>query len=204
MRKFHALAALTLGLSLVLTACGSDDKTASNAPSPTQHNAADVTFATQMIQHHAQALAMVDLTMGRDLDPQVQKLAEQIREAQAPEIETMVGWLTDWNEPIPATVRDHVNSEGHDMGNMGGSDMPDMGTDMPGMMSDADMTALENASAAEFQGMWLTMMIAHHQGAVQMAAIEEADGRYQPAIDLAKQIQRSQTAEIDTMKNLVS
>lgn len=202
MRKLHALAALTLGLSLVLTACGSDDETATDTPSSTEHNAADVTFATQMIQHHAQALAMVDLTVDRDLDPSVQQLAEQIREAQAPEIETMSDWLTSWDEPIPATVRDHVNSE-DDMGGMDSSDMPDMGSDVPGMMSDDDMTALEHASDGDFQDMWVTMMIEHHEGAVQMAEDEQADGQYQPALDLAEQIQQSQTAEIDTLQGLL-
>ena len=89
--------------------------------------------------HHAQALSMVDLTMERPLDPEVQQLTERIREAQAPEIQTFSGWLTDWDEEIPETVRDHANAHGdHDMGG-------DTGTDMPGMMTADDMTALEEA-----------------------------------------------------------
>ncbi len=203
MRKFPALAALTLGLSLALTACGSDDSNdTSTAVSTTEHNDADVAFATDMIQHHAQALAMVDLTMDRDLDPEVQTLAEDIREAQAPEIEIMTGWLTEWDEPIPATVRDHVNSDdpdGHDMG-----DGDDMGSDMPGMITGEDMTALEEASDAEFQNMWLEMMVEHHGGAVQVAETEQAEGQYKPAVNLAEDIQKSQKAEIEKMQGLLS
>ncbi len=203
MRKFPALAALTLGLSLALTACGSDDSNdTSTAVSTTEHNDADVAFATDMIQHHAQALAMVDLTMDRDLDPEVQTLAEDIREAQAPAIEIMTGWLTEWDEPIPATVRDHVISDdpdGHDMG-----DGDDMGSDMPGMMTGEDMTALEEASDAEFQNMWLEMMVEHHEGAVQVAETEQAEGQYKPAVNLAEDIQKSQEAEIEKMQGLLS
>jgi uncharacterized protein (DUF305 family) len=201
MRKFPAVAALTLGLTLALTGCGSDDTGSSSSTgstlSTTEHNEADVTFATQMIQHHAQALSMVDLTIGRDLDPKVAALAEEIRQAQAPEIESMADWLQEWGEEIPETVRDHANAHGgHDMGG-------DTGTDMPGMMSEDDMADLEGASDAEFGDMWLGMMVEHHEGAVAMAQAEEADGQFKAAVELAKDIQESQSAEIDTMDTLL-
>jgi len=78
MRKSAALAAIVCGLSLTSTACGSDDTSGygSTAVSTTEHNDADVAFATDMIQHHAQALTMVDLTVSRDLDPQVEALED--------------------------------------------------------------------------------------------------------------------------------
>lgn len=194
--------ALTLALGAGLTACG-DDSDASSRPvdvSTTEHNDADVAFASDMIQHHAQALSMVDLTLERPLDPEVQAIAEGIRAAQGPEIETMVDWLDDWGEDVPATVRDHVNS-GHDMGDMG--DMGDTGSDMPGMMSADDMDALENAADDEFQDLWLQLMIEHHEGAVEMARAEEAGGRYRDAIDLAGSIIDSQQQEIDMMQELL-
>jgi uncharacterized protein (DUF305 family) len=154
-RRALGVAALGLALGAGLTACGDDDTTATAEVSTTEHNAADVAFATDMVQHHAQALSMVDLTMGRPLDPEVQALAEQIRAAQAPEIEQMVDWLTSWDEEVPETVRDHANA-GHDMGDMDmGDDMGGMDSDMPGMMSAADMDALAAASDEEFQDMWL-------------------------------------------------
>ena len=205
MRTFPALAAVTLGLSLTLTACGSDTEApspASSAVSATEHNDADVEFASSMIQHHAQALAMVDATMGRDLDPEVAALADDIRAAQAPEIETMADWLTKWGEDIPETVRDHVNS--HGMGSMDSDDMEDTGMGMPGMMSADDMEALDKASDAEFQDMWLHKMIEHHEGAVKMAKAEEVNGQYKRAVELAKTIQTAQTAEIETMQGLLS
>ena len=205
MRTTRALAALTLATGLLLAGCGDDepgdDTQTSN--SRTDHNETDVAFASDMIQHHAQALAMVDLTVGRDLDPEVEALAEAIRAAQGPEIETMTDWLTQWGEPIPATVRDHVNADDdHDMEGMEEGD--DMGMDMPGMMSEEEMADLEGASDAEFQDMFLTMMIEHHEGAIEMARHEQEDGQYQPAVTLAEQIETGQAAEIETMQGLRS
>ena len=200
-RTAGLVAALALTLGGTLAACGDDntDKPASAQVSTTQHDDADVTFATDMIPHHAQALSMVDLTQGRPLDPAVQKLAVGIRDAQAPEIETMVQWLTQWGKDIPQTSRDHAHADMHGMSGMGGSDET-----MPGMMSAADMEELQRSSDADFQDMWLEMMIKHHQGAVEMAKTEIANGRYKPAVDLAKQIIASQSKEIATMRGMLS
>jgi uncharacterized protein (DUF305 family) len=196
MKKLAAIVA-TLAALLALAGCGDDEpanddtRTASNGD---EFNDADVAFATDMIQHHAQALSMVDLTLGRPLDPEVETLAEEIRAAQAPEIEQMTDWLTAWDEPVPATVRDPANAHGE-------GDM-DMG-DMPGMMSAEDMAALEGAPDAEFQDRFLQMMVEHHEGAVEMAKNEQSDGRFGPAIDLAQAIESSQTDEIALMQDLL-
>jgi uncharacterized protein (DUF305 family) len=207
-RTTRALSALptTLALAFTVTACGNDDTTTGSEDtgpqvSATEHNDADVAFASDMIQHHAQALSMVDLTLDRNLDPEVQQLAEQIQAAQGPEIETLAGWLNDWDEKVPETMRDHANA-GHDMDDMADS-MEGMDTDMPGMMTADDMTALENASDAEFQTMWLDMMVEHHEGAVEMAKTESEDGQYKPAIDLANDIITSQTEQMETMQGLL-
>jgi len=196
MKKIAALVA-TLAALLALAGCGEDEpanddtRTASNGD---EFNDADVAFATDMIQHHAQALSMVDLTLGRPIDPEVETLAEDIRAAQAPEIEQMTDWLTAWDEPVPATMRDHANAHGE-------GDM-DMG-DMPGMMSAEDMAALEGTPDAEFQERFLQMMIEHHEGAVEMAKTEQSDGRFGPAIELAEAIESSQTDEIALMQDLL-
>lgn len=203
-RTTRALSALTLTTALALTAaaCGNDDASTATSSelSTTEHNDADVEFASNMLQHHAQALSMVDLTIDRPLDPEVQQLAEQIRDAQAPEIETFTDWLTDWDEEVPETVRDHSNA-GHDMDDMDES-MND--ENMPGMMTSDDMEALEDASDTDFQTMWLEMMVEHHEGAVAMAKAEQGDGQYKDAVDLAGSIVTSQTAEIEAMEGLLS
>jgi uncharacterized protein (DUF305 family) len=197
------LGSLALACAVALTACGEGGSPDGASPrvSETEHNDADVTFATEMIQHHAQALSMVDLTVERTLDPEVQQLAEGIREAHGPEIETMSDWLQDWDEEVPATMRDHSNA-GHDMEGMGDS-MDGLDSDMPGMMSGDDFDELENAPDSEFQTRWLEMMIAHHEGAVEMARDQQQNGQYKPAVDLAGDVVDTQTAEIEKMKALL-
>lgn len=191
------LTTLLLGLTtaLALTGCADDKEDGSDIPASEEFNQADVDFATDMIPHHAQAGSMVDLTVGRDLSPEVEGLAEQILTAQTPEIETMVDWLTDWDQPIPATARDHDNAHGD-----GASDLK---TDMPGMMSHEEMAELEAAPDEDFERMWLEMMIEHHQGAIEMAKTERADGEYPPATDLAATIETTQQDEIDLMEGLL-
>lgn len=202
-RPARLLGTLTLGLALTLSACGNDEAVndASAQVSETDHNDADVAFATDMIQHHAQALSMVDLTVDRTLDPEVQQLAEDIRAAQGPEIETMSDWLQQWDEEVPATMRDHSNA-GHDMEGMGDS-MDGLDSDMPGMMSGDDFDELEDAPDSEFQTMWLEMMVEHHEGAVEMAQEEQDNGQYKPTVNLAGAVVETQTVEIDKMKTLL-
>ena len=219
-RRTIAAAVLASTMALSAAACGDSAGSEGGAASAPQtasngdvFNAADVQFASDMIQHHAQALSMVDLAVDRPLDPAVRTLTEQIRDAQAPEIEQMTDWLTAWDQKVPPTMRDHAHAPHHDMGDSGDMDGMDMGGsdteapkviggDMPGMMSSEDMAALAAASDEEFQDMWLQMMIEHHKGAIEMAKDEKANGTFADAIALADAIGTSQQAEIDQMEKL--
>jgi uncharacterized protein (DUF305 family) len=207
MKHLKKLAAAAAAGTLLfgLTACGddasNDAQAEQTAPNGDVFNDVDVDFATGMIPHHAQALVMVDLTRGRDLSPEVQKLADDIQAAQGPEIEQMVDWLTDWDKPVPETMRDHVNAENH---GVSGHDMGDDSTDMPGMMTDEAMDKLTAAQDRQFETMWLEMMIEHHEGAIEMAQDEQAEGLFEPARELAKSVETSQQAEIDHMNELLA
>jgi uncharacterized protein (DUF305 family) len=203
-RLAGALAAGTL--LLTLAGCGDDSnpdpQAGQTAPNGDVFNDADVDFATAMIPHHAQALSMVELTLGRDLSPEMQQLTEDIQAAQGPEIEQMTDWLTEWDRPMPETMRDDHTE---DPDGMSGHDMDgEMDSDMPGMMADEGLTELEEATGQEFEDMWLEMMIEHHEGAIEMANDEKAEGVFQPAIDLAESIETSQQAEIDHMRDLLA
>ena len=186
----RTLAALLLGLALTLTACGGDDSGGSARAA--DHNDADVHFATAMIEHHAQALEMVELTDGRKVGPQVRRLADDIRKAQTAEIETMTGWLEEWGEEVPETDGGH-----------GGHDMEGMDPDVPGMMSADDLEALAKAPDAVFEEAWLELMVAHHEGALEMAETEQVHGTHEGAVALAADVVETQTAEIDKMKALL-
>lgn len=111
----------TIALTVGLAACGDDDTSTAGAPDPSEvqtasngdvFNGADVQFATDMIPHHAQAIEMVTLTDARPLDPEVAQIANEIRDAQGPEVETMVDWLTAWDQEVPETSLDHANAGG--------------------------------------------------------------------------------------------
>ncbi len=206
MRSMRALGTLVLGVGLALSGCGSDEGAADQDASDVQtagngdvFNDADVEFASQMIPHHAQAIQMVVLTEGRPLDPEVADLADAVRAAQAPEVEQMVDWLTAWGKEVPETSLDHSNA-GHDMHEMAPMEGMD---DMPGMMTADEMQALVDAPDADFQDLWLEMMIRHHEGAIEMAEAQTENGRFEPAITLAEEIEAAQKAEIETMRALL-
>lgn len=182
-KKYAALVLLLIS-ALVASACSSEGGSTTNGE---DHNSADVAFATAMISHHEQAVEMADIALERGQDPQVKELAEQIKGAQQPEIDQLTEWLTGWDEPVPT---DYI--EGHG------------GHDMSGMMSAEDMEMLQQTSGAEFDTMWLEMMIEHHKGAVEMAQTEQSDGVYPAAIEMAEQIISSQEVEIDQMEQMLA
>lgn len=159
------------------------------ADSSAQFNDADVMFAQMMYPHHAQAVEMADMADGRTDNPEVLSLASAIAGAQQPEMDRMTAWLAAWGQPAPTA----------DMGNMGGMDH----SSGSGMMTAQDMDALMAASGPEFDRLWLTMMIAHHTGAIEMANTEIADGSNPDAQEMARTIVATQQQEIDTMQRLL-
>jgi uncharacterized protein (DUF305 family) len=145
-----------------------------------------------MIPHHQQAVQMAEMAADRASSAAVKDLASRIREAQDPEIRTMSGWLKTWGEDVPSAMPDMDHSGGHS----GGSDMA-------GMMDGKDMDALSKASGKAFDTMFLTMMVEHHEGAVEMATTEKDKGEYGPATELADAVITAQTAEIREMNKLL-
>ncbi|GAA1482080.1 DUF305 domain-containing protein [Gordonia sinesedis] len=174
----------------------------SQSPGAAAHNAADVRFNRMMIPHHQQALAMAELVGSRTENPQVRTLATQIKDAQQPEIDQMTQRLAAWGES--------TGSEGSGAsGGMSGEMSGDMGggmnhSGMPGMMSDAEMTAMRDARGAEFDRLWLEGMIRHHEGAIAMANEELASGIDPESRTLATKVRDTQQREIDEMKRLLA
>ena len=192
------LAALLLAVP-ALAACGGDDESSPDTSTHTaangdEFNDADVAFVTDMIPHHAQATEMVNMARGRGLDPEVQQIADGILATQTTEIEAMVDWLTAWDQPVPATSQDHAHADGGDT---------EMDADMPGMMNADEMADLGAARGEEFQTMWLEMMIEHHEGAIEIARTEVEDGTFPDTVAMAKEIESSQTAEVERMQGLL-
>lgn len=159
---------------------------------------ADVMFSQHMIPHHQQAIEMSDMLLAKQgIDPRVTELADQIKAAQGPEIEQMRGWLQQWGVPVMPEMPGMPDGHG-DMGGHGA--MPGMA----GMMSDEDMTALQNAEGVEATKLFLTQMIEHHEGAITMAQNEIDDGQYPATIQLSHSIIETQQREIDTMRQILA
>lgn len=163
------------------------------------HNDADVAFATDMIEHHAQAIQMANFTIGREgVDPRIADLAEEIRIGQTREIDTMSQWLRDWDEPVPETGFATGDSHSHsdDPMEAGGGDH----ADMPGMMAADEMQALADAPAGEFDALWIRMMVEHHEGAIAMAQEVQDDGSAAEVAELAADIESAQSAEVKDLQ----
>ena len=175
---------------------GGGSSSATAESSSQDHNDADVMFAQHMIPHHQQAIEMSDVVLAKKgIDPRVTDLATEIKAAQGPEIKQMQDWLGQWgNPPMPPMATE----EGH-----GGHDMEGMSGDGMGMMSEEELTALNNAKGVEVSRLFLTGMITHHEGAIAMAQTEIEDGKFAPAVELARAIVKTQQAEIDTMKGIL-
>ena len=149
------------------------------------HNQADIMFSQMMIPHHAQAVEMSDMMLAKpDLPAEVTALATKIRNAQAPEIETMTGWLKEWN--VPAMMSDH---SGHGMG---------------GMVDPQGLEKLKAAQGTEAVRLFLEQMIGHHEGAIDMAQQEIGAGKHPGSIQLSRDIVTSQEAEIAQMKEMLA
>lgn len=190
MRK-PALVLLAVVALLTLAACGGDADSGDSGQRA-EFNSADVSFAQEMIPHHQQAVQMAQMAQTHASSRDVKQLAADIERAQGPEIEQMSEWLKAWGEDVPEASMSH-----DDMGHGDASDA------MPGMMDAEQLSDLQRASGAEWDRMFLTSMIEHHEGAIEMAQEEQADGENPEALALAEQIEEDQRAEVAEMQDLL-
>lgn len=215
MKRTITIAALTLSTGLVLAACSdtADNETpATTAPATTveatetttatpttsveeisgEHDQSDIMFAQMMIPHHEQAVDMSEMLLGKDNIPaEITDFVQGVINAQGPEIDRMNAMLETWGAQ-PAAMMD---MEGMHHGGMNGG--------MSGMMSAADLAALEAAEGTEAARLYLEQMTAHHEGAVDMAREQVAEGENPQAITLAEQVIEDQEAEITEMAQLL-
>lgn len=139
----------------------------------------DQMFAAMMIPHHQQAIDMSDLAFTRSSNPDVIALATQIKAEQAPEIKEMKTWL----EGAP-----HMSHSGMTMG---------------GMLSQSEIDQLKLAKGVEFDRLFLQGMIAHHEGAIEMAQ-DILDSKNPKVRQFGTNVIKVQSAEIAKMKDLLT
>jgi len=177
---------LSLGALTVVAGCGGgseqDTKKATESVT-TGFNDADVLFAQSMIPHHEQAIEMADLA----LDPAsgasaaVRDLATRVKAAQDPENASLRAWLKARGKS------ETMDMEGHDMASM------------DGMLSAAEMKALDAATGPAFDRAFYEQMIRHHQGAVAMAQVVRDEGADPQIAAIAESVIAGQSAELAEM-----
>lgn len=192
-----AAAVAAAALLATLTACSASEPhttaavqmagTSASASVFDLHNDADVEFA-QMVIVHSRALAIARLAVERSSDPNTQGLAESIVAAHGAEIDVMTSWLEAWGAEVP------------DASSMPATDRDDA---MPGVVTDEQMAALDDASGPAFDNLFLSMMLEHHKGSIAMADVEARNGESIQALRFAATIMRDQTAEIADMQSIL-
>ncbi|AJW80177.1 DUF305 domain-containing protein [Clavibacter michiganensis] len=183
-------AGIALAAALTLTGCAVHDTETTPAPSASaseeataeQVNDADEMFVQMMRPHHEQAIEVSDMLLAKTgISPEVTALATEIKEAQLPEIERLTAWADQWGI-------DRMSGMDHSMG---------------GMMSDSDMQDLDAAEGSDAERLFLSQMIEHHTGAIEMAQTEIDDGQDPDASEMAEGIVATQEDEISRMRALL-
>ena len=158
--------------ALLLSGC------AASTQSNSEYSSADIAFAEMMIPHHEQAIEMSEIAFLNTTNPALLQLAQEIKDAQSPEIELMNSWTG-------------VKASTH-AGHM-----------MDGMLSESEMSDLREAKDKEFDRLFLEGMIKHHEGAIEMAQ-DVADSDNKGVADLSASIISAQELEISKMKELLA
>ena len=176
-----------------------DAKDATNIAN-TSYIEADVKFLQGMIVHHEQAILMSSMVGKRTNNPTIVDLADRIDASQEDEISFMEGWLKDRDENVPEE-NEHSMMDHHDMGH---HDMS-MHLDMVGMASPKQLKELENSKSTDFDRLFLQLMIAHHDGALEMVKdLKKFSGAaYDPILnEFVSDLVNDQGVEIERMNTI--
>ncbi|WP_233581451.1 DUF305 domain-containing protein [Acidipila sp. EB88] len=159
-------------------------------------NQADVAFMQGMLMHHAQAVEMTAMIPSHTHNPEVRALGARISSSQSDEMRFMQRWLAARNQPL----------------SMGMPGMPDMDMHgdpiepMPGMLTPAQLAALSRSKGAQFDHLFLTGMIQHHNGALVMVKdlfASAGAGQDADLFDFATDADNTQRAEIRIMQGML-
>ena len=167
---------------------GMDHMPAVTIPKGAVYTEADVRFMQGMIAHHAQAIFMSRLAAQHGANPRVLRFATKIDQSQIAEIRLMQDWLRANGQFAPDTSsHEHMS--------------------MPGMLTPEQIKQLEAARGADFDRLFLELMIKHHEGALEMVADLTATPLSKQDIDIsvfANDVEIVQTAEIEAMYQMLS
>lgn len=172
------------------------------------YNEADVTFMTDMIGHHAQAIMISRWVPTHGADSSMRILAARIINAQTDDITLMRNWLGDRGRPVPSVDANGVVTppKADSTGEHAGHDMSHMGHTMAGMLSPEQLAELNAARGEAFEILFLQRMISHHRGAVSMVqTLIRADGAAldETVFRFAAEVEVDQSTEIRRMLQML-
>ena len=187
---------LTIAISTGCGSTGAGGPTGGAQPIPQSRPVydADVNFFSGMIPHHAQAVKIARWAATHGANDAIKRMSERIIVAQTDEIGLMQGWLRDRGKPVPAADATHMTHM------QGGVEHKML---MPGMLTDEELATLDKARGVEFDRLFLTYMIKHHNGAVSM--VDElfkqyGGGQDETVFKMASDIYADQTTEVGRMQ----
>jgi uncharacterized protein (DUF305 family) len=151
----------------------------------------DVRFMQEMIVHHAQAIQMVRLAKPNLTDRQVRAIASRIEDEQDPEIDGMARWLEQHDEDVPPQAENPLISDGHDHDGMAGMATPER------------LDELGAARGVESDRLFLTLMTAHHEGAITMAVEQHRSGTDERVAEIGDEITVTQQVQINQMQGML-
>jgi uncharacterized protein (DUF305 family) len=196
--RLRAAGLVALTVAVVVSGCGgtsgSDartDRTVSTSTTqPGPHNADDVAFAQNMIPHHQQAVELAAMVPSHSTNHELIVVAKHIGIDQRAEIGILTDLLSEWHEPVSMPMHGGMNMDG--------------GMHVDGMVDSATMKRLPSLTGPEFDQLWMTSMISHHEGAIAMAQNEIARGQNPHAISVATNIIPAQQFEIARMNRMLN
>lgn len=150
------------------------------APNGVVFNAADATFAKELLLQRAEEFVLIDLTVGRDLSATVTDVVDRARETRATQVDTVTTWLTDWGKEVPTTIRDHSSGHGESH----------------------HFPELEEATDADFEALWVEAFLAELEESDELAEDEQADGLNADAIALAEEVDAGNDDESDALEDV--
>jgi uncharacterized protein (DUF305 family) len=194
-----AMALLAAGVAAVVPRAVAAQGASNTAyPGRYPYTEADINFVTGMIGHHAQAIVMAGWAPTHGANKSVSILCERIINAQQDEITLMQSWLRDRKQPVPEAKAGPMKMK------MNGTEMEMM---MPGMLTDDQMKQLDKARGPEFDRLFLTFMIQHHQGAITMVNelfASTGAGQDEFMYKFASDVFADQGTEIERMQKMLT
>ncbi|GIF50767.1 DUF305 domain-containing protein [Asanoa ferruginea] len=171
--------------AVLLAGCGKADQAAAPAPS---YNDTDVMFLQMMLAHHEPEAKLLELGKKQSRDPAVRQVAVELDIEQAADTRTIRDRLTGWGQPLVSTAN-HSAHEAH-----GG---------LP-LLDDAELLRLASLTGDEFDSTFLTMLIGHQHGAVELAHMETATGVDPATRELAARTDETVRAQLQQLLKMVA